>query len=136
MKQVLFILLFFSFINADYGQAPSVNKNDDERKVYFKAQVEPSFPGGESAWQNFVESNLDTNIPVKNGATTGTYSVTISFIVNIDGSLTNIVCENNAGYGMCQEAIRVIKKSKKWKPATENGRIVNAFHRETIVFRI
>lgn len=136
MKKVLLILSFLLFMNACFAQAPVVNKNHDVGALYVNPQNPPSFPGGESAWQSFVASNLDRNITVKNGAPADTYTVTVSFIVGMDRVVSNVGCKNDPGYGMCQEAIRLIRKSGKWKPATQNGRIVNGFKFQPIVFGI
>jgi hypothetical protein len=136
MKKVLFILSILLFMNTCFAQVPAANKNQDDRKLYINPQNPPSFPGGESAWQSFVASNLDTNLLVKSGAPAGTYAVNATFIVGMDSVVTDIGCENDPGYGMCQEAMRLIRKSGKWKRASHNGRIVNSFKRQPIVFTI
>ena len=136
MKKVLFILSILLFMNTCFAQVPAANKNQDDRKLYINPQNPPSFPGGESAWQSFVASNLDTNLLVKNGAPAGTYTLIATFIVGMDSVVTNIGCENDPGYGMCREAMRLIRKSGKWKRASNNGRIVNSFKRQPIVFTI
>jgi protein TonB len=136
MKKVISALLFIILIHTGFAQMPANNKNQDERKVYVNPQIPPSFPGGEPAWQRFVAANLDTTIIVKNGAPAGTYTVNVRFIVEMDGGVTNVVCENDPHYGLCQEAIRLVKKSGKWKPGTQNGRIVNSFKSQPIVFTV
>jgi hypothetical protein len=136
MKKVMFILTFLIFRNVSFAQKQAVSQNQDVGKLYMNPQVAPSFPAGEDAWQNFVASNLDTSVPVKNGAPAGTYTVTVSFIVGMDNVVSGVGCKNDPGYGMCQEAIRLIKKSGKWKPGTQDGRIVNGFKLQPIVFRI
>jgi len=125
MKKVISALLFTILIHTGFAQMPANNTNQDERKVYVHPQILPSFPGGEPAWQRFVAANLDTTLPVKNGTPAGTYTVNVRFIVEMDGGVTNVVCENDPHYGLCLEAIRLVKKSGKWKPGTQNGRIVN-----------
>ncbi len=136
MKKLMFLLSFLAGMDSCFSQAAAGNKNHDVGKVYFSPQIPPSFPGGETAWLRFIASNLDTNFGVKNGAPVSAYTVTVSFIVGMDSVVSNIECKNDPGYGMCQEAIRLIKKSGKWKPATQNGRIVNGFKFQPIVFKI
>ena len=115
---------------------PAAGKNQDVGKLYVNPQNPPSFPGGETAWQNFVASNLDTNVPITNHAPAGTYTVTARFIVEMDSLVTDVACESDPGFGMCAEAKRLIRKSGKWKPATQNGRIVNAYKWQPIVFTV
>jgi len=136
MKQLVFILSFFVWKNTCIGQTPVGNKNQDQRKVYFDPQIPPSFPAGEGAWGNFIAKNLDTGLPAKNGAPSGTYTVNVRFMVGMDSAVSNVTCENDPHYGMCQEAIRVVKKSGKWAPGKQDGRKVNGFKLLPIVFTI
>lgn len=115
-------------------QVVEVKKDDDENKVFTKVEVEAEFPGGQAAWSNYLQKNLNASIPVDNGASGGKYTVIVKFIVSRDGSLSDVQCENDPGFGMCQEAVRVIKKTKNWTPAIQNGRNVNAYRRQPITF--
>ena len=115
-------------------QVVEVKKEDDENKIFTKVEVEAAFPGGEAAWRNYLQKNLDANVPVDNGASEGKYTVIVKFVVSRDGSLSDVTCENDPGSGMCQEAVRVIKKTKNWTPAIQNGRNVNAYRRQPITF--
>ena len=47
----------------------------------------------------------------------GKYIVSVKFILSKDGNLSDIACENDPGFGMCEEVIRVLKKITKWTPA-------------------
>jgi len=60
----------------------------------------------------------------------------VKFVVSKDGSLSDITCENDPGFGICDEAKRVIKKTKAWTPAIQNGRNVNAYRRQPITFLV
>ena len=61
-------------------------------------------------WGRFLERNLNAEVPVDNGAPEGSYTVIIQFVVDTDGSISDIKALTNHGYGLEQEAIRVIKK--------------------------
>lgn len=117
-------------------QIVEVKKEDDENKIFNKVEVEAAFPGGEAAWRNYLQKNLNGSVPADNGAGEGTYTVIVKFVVSRDGSLSDISCENDPGFGTCQEAIRVIKKTKNWTPAIQNGRNVNAYRRQPITFLV
>ena len=109
---------------------------EDENKIFSKVEIEATFPGGEIGWLNYLQKNLNANIAIDNGAKKGMYSVIVKFTVKKDGSLSDITCENDPGYGMCNEAIRVIKKGPKWNPSTQNGRYVNAYRRQPVSFLV
>jgi protein TonB len=109
-------------------------RDDDEGKVFNKVEIEAEYPGGASAWTKYLRNNLDANTPVDNGASEGTYTVIVRFIVSRDGSISDVVAETKHGYGMEAEAIKIIKKGPKWTPAQQNGRYVNAYRRQPITF--
>ena len=118
----------------DNSKAVEMPKDDDENKVFTKVEVDASFIGGTSAWTRFLMNNLEQNLPGDNGAAPGSYTVVVRFIVSKDGSVSDVQAETNHGFGMEQEAIRVIRKSGKWTPAIQNGRNVTAYKRQPITW--
>ena len=58
----------------------------------------------------------------------------VKFIVSKDGSISDVQAESKHGYGMEEEAVKVIRKGPKWTPALQNGRNVNAYRRQPITF--
>ena len=122
----------------DKGSTVAVvpQKDDDEGKIFTKVEVEAGFPGGDAAWRNYLQKNLNTEVPADNGAGEGTYTVIVKFVVSKDGSLSDITCESDPGFGVCEEAKRVIKRTKNWTPAIQNGRNVNAYRRQPITFLV
>lgn len=108
--------------------------DDDEGKVFNKVEIEAEYPGGTAAWAKYLRNNLDANTPIDNGASEGTYTVVVRFIVSKDGSISDVVAETKHGYGMEAEAMKIIKKGPKWTPAQQNGRMVNAYRRQPITF--
>ena len=87
-------------------------------------------------WKRFLETNLNAETPVNNGASAGRYSVVIQFVVDLNGAMSEVNALTNHGYGMEQEAVRVIKKAPKWQPAVKAGYNVKAFHKQVIVFEV
>lgn len=136
MKKILLILVYVAGTNFTYCQTVTeVSKEDDERKIFTRSEVAPAFPGGERAFKKFIKDSLNLSIPVTNNAPSGKYTVLLRFVVSKDGTVSDAVCETYQGYGMCEEAIRVIK-TKKWLPALQNGRKVYAYHRQSISFKV
>lgn len=86
-------------------------------------QVQPEFPGGIPAFLSYVQKNF--RIPeVEQNMTARIY---VSFVVEKDGSLTDIKVTRDPGYGMGKEAERVLRSVKtKWKPGIQNGKEVRA----------
>ena len=114
-------------------EAPKVVEED---KVFTKVEIEAEYPGGQGAWQNYLRKNLNGQVATDNSAPPGTYRVVVKFIVAKDGTISDVTPETSMGYGMEQEAIRVIKKGPKWTPAQQNGNIVKAYRSQPIVFQV
>lgn len=109
-------------------------KEDDENKIFEKVEIEAAFPGGESAWRKYLERNLNANTPVDNGAPEGSYTVWVQFIVDKEGNISDVKPLTSHGYGMEDEAAKIIKKGPKWTPAQQNGRQVKAYRKQPITF--
>lgn len=102
-------------------QPPPVEEVD-EMEVYDSKVVmtKPEFTGGNTSFFSFIRSNF--RAPDRSGLNG---KVAISFIVETDGSLTDIkVLADEVGNGAGNEAIRVLKLSPKWIPAKQDGKPV------------
>jgi len=124
-------------VEIDQGkQIVEVKKEDDENKIFDKVEIEASFPGGDSKWRQYLERNANGQVATDNGAPEGTYTTVVQFVVDKEGNISDVRALTNHGYGMEEEAIRVIKKGPKWNPAVQNGRQVKAYCKQPITFRV
>ena len=105
-------------------------------KVFTAVQTPAQFPGGLPAWTKYLERNLNRDIPVNNGAPPGKYTAVVSFIVDKNGSLSDIKTETDPGFGTAEEAKRMISKGPSWVPAIQNGKKVVYRHKQSITFQI
>ena len=94
------------------------------------------FPGGQSAWENYLRKNVDTTAPIRNKAKKGTYNVIVDFIIDKDGWLSDITAKTNYGYGMEEAVFRAIKKSPRWVPQLGNSKIVNSYVTQSFIFLV
>lgn len=86
-------------------------------------------------WFKFLERNLNPEVPVSNGAVAGRYTVAIKFMIDENGNIISTEALSNQGFGMEEEAIRVIKKaSSKWEAPIQNGFKVKAIMTQKITF--
>jgi hypothetical protein len=97
--------------------------------------VEPKFPGGDLAWNHYINTNLE-NIPLKRRAPKRPYVVLLSFTVEADGSISGVIAQTNPNYGTVPEAIRLLEKSPKWIPAKDKGKAVPYSLIRPIVFNV
>lgn len=100
----------------------------------FSQTIEAKFPKGDSAWKLYLDKNINQKIPVVNGAPLGEYIVVVNFMIDIKGEISLAFASTKNGYGMEDEAIRVIKDSPKWIPAKTKGVLDKAYRRQTITF--
>lgn len=106
----------------------------DNEEVIEKPEIEARFPGGDYGWRRYLERNLDGNIPVKNKAPEGTYTVIVKFKVDKEGNLSDIKPLTNHGYGMEEEVVRLLSQGLKWSPAYHNGKVVAAIRKQPVTF--
>ena len=110
MKQILLILIviFAQNIFAQTENVSAVKSNIIDAK---ELEVKPDFPGGLSMFYQFIGRNF--NVPER-GENFG--KIFVSFIVETDGTLSNISIMRGINPKMNQEAIRVMKLSPNWNP--------------------
>jgi hypothetical protein len=101
-----------------------------------RVQIDPSFTGGEKAWRKFLEQHMNPGIAEQNGAPKGIFTVYIQFLVDEQGKLSNIEALTNHGYGLEDEAIRILRKSPPWTPGIQNGRKVKAYKKQPLTFQV
>jgi protein TonB len=106
----------------------------DTTSTVFKVEKLASFPGGLPGWRDFLINNLNAEVPLKNGASAGKYTVWVRFKVCTDGTICDIEAMNNPGFGLKDEAIRVIKESGNWVPAEQFGRKVKSIYKQPVTF--
>jgi len=111
-------------------QAKPVEK---EPEIFTKVEVDAKYPGN---WTNYLTRNLDPQVAVDNGASPGNHTVIIQFVVDVEGNVSDVKALSGVGFGMEQEAMRVIKRSGKWTPAIQNGRSVKAYKKQPITFQV
>jgi protein TonB len=94
----------------------------------------PEPVGGAQAWTKFLQKNLRYPAMAQDEGVSG--RVLLSFIIEKDGSLSNITVDRKAGFGFDEEALRVLKKATAWKPGMQNGRAVRVKYSIPINFRL
>lgn len=124
---VVFVLLLFVF-NAEAVAQPSKTENPKDLRISdVKTTVnEPQFPGGIEKFYMFVGQNF--KIPAEFDKQKIDGKIFMEFMIEKDGSLSEFKVVKDLGYGLGDEAIRVLKLSPKWIPASENGEAVRVMY--------
>ena len=105
----------------------------DVPPVYF-AQKQPEFPGGHEALQEFLKEETQYPEEAKEARAQGT--VMVQFIVERDGSISDIQILMSVFPALDQEAIRVCKAMPKWHPGETNNKKVRTYYRMPLTFSL
>jgi periplasmic protein TonB len=141
VKTVLIIIAVL-ILNAAKGQTDPEKASSVDDKLGCNLTYPSEFPGGTAGWAKYIETNLhhevSDNIALKKGQNDSTQTVLLSFFVDTTGLLIDVKVENSMWVHpkVAAEAIRVIKNSPKWIPATQNGRSVIYRQKQSISFLV
>lgn len=107
------------------GNGPANVVEEVDNTIYNTAgiEVKPDFPGGMEKFYKFIQNNYQA--PEEEGLKGKVY---VTFVVEKDGSLTDIKVLRDIGYGTGKEAIRVLNKCPKWTPGEQNGKKVRVLY--------
>ncbi|MES2810782.1 MAG: energy transducer TonB [Bacteroidota bacterium] len=121
-------------VNASPKWKPGENNGFPVRALFtlpitFKIGLDetmPEFPGGLEALMAFIKKNL--NVGNEQGV------VKVYFVIDKEGSVADIKVLNSLSSKADAEAIRIVKKLPKWKPATQNGKAVQVSYTMPVIF--
>jgi protein TonB len=116
------------------GTAKEGTGAGEDKEIYLGADEYPEFTGGAKAWSKYMERNLRYPSRAQEEGAAG--KVYVSFVVEKDGSITDVSVIKGIGFGCDEEAIKVIKKSPLWKPGKNKGTPVRVRYNMAINFQI
>ena len=111
------------------------SKMQQQDSVYHIVEQMPEFPGGSIQMNDFLKKNILYPFKELEAGITGT--VYVSFIVEIDGSITNVKIIKGVagGTGLSREALRVVKLMPNWSPGKQGGKLVRTIFNLPIKFQ-
>ncbi len=109
-------------------------KPEVENKVFDVVEQMPSFPGGPSALMQFLSSNIKYPVVAQENGVQG--RVVVSFVVERDGSITDVQVARSVDPSLDREAQRVVKSMPKWIPGKQNGQAVRVKYNVPVAFRL
>ena len=98
--------------------------NADENKGFIPIEKEAEFPGGDKAWQNYIQKAIQRQLDEFTDRDFGT--CLIEFQVDSAGIVSNVTATTMQGTKLAEIAATTIIKGPKWIPALQNGRYVTA----------
>ncbi|MBN3519579.1 energy transducer TonB [Algoriphagus lutimaris] len=106
----------------------------DGEEIFDIVENQPIPPGGMKGWNEYLANNLSYPDQARRMGVEGT--VIVKFVVNKDGSVSNVEILRGIGAGADEEALRVVQNSPDWKPGNQRGRAVNTRMRLPIRFML
>ena len=113
---------------------PPAPKPEVANKVFDVVEEMPSFPGGQGALMAFLSSNIKYPVVAQENGVQG--RVIVGFVVEKDGSISDVKVMRSVDPSLDREALRVVKAMPKWKPGKQNGSAVRVKYTVPVVFRL
>ena len=124
---LMMLVLLFSFMTST---AQTKKKN----MVYDVVEVMPQYPGGQIAMMKYIMENIKYPKQIMEEGIQG--RVTVSFIVEKDGRVSNVRLLRSVQPSLDKEAIRVVKSMPKWTPGKHNGKPVRVRFNLPVMFKL
>jgi len=105
-----------------------------EDKVFQVVEQMPEFPGGETAMMRFIQSRLVYPDSAREYNIQG--RVVLGFIIEQDGTVTDVSVKRSVNYLLDNEAVRVVKQFPKFKPGRQQGKDVKVAFVLPIMFKL
>lgn len=106
----------------------------EETKIFEVVEQMPSFPGGDAALMQFLSKNIKYPVVAEENGIQG--RVIATFVVERDGSITDVKVVKSVDPSLDKEAIRVLKSMPKWIPGKQNGSAVRVKYTVPVTFRL
>ena len=113
---------------------PPAPKPEVATKVFDVVEEMPSFPGGNGALMSYLSSNVKYPVVAQENGVQG--RVIISFVVERDGSISDVKVARSVDPSLDREAQRVVKSMPRWTPGKQNGQTVRVKYTVPVVFRL
>ena len=105
-----------------------------DNNVYESVETEPAFPGGIQEFYNFLSKTIKYPAEMREKKVQG--RVYVQFVVEEDGSLSDIKAIRGPGSGSEEEAVKAISLSPKWNPGIQNGKTVRVQYTVPVNFAL
>jgi protein TonB len=104
-----------------------------EGEIFKVVEEMPEFPGGAAKMMEFIQKNIQYPMTARENGIQG--RVFVNFVIEPDGSITNVTAIRGIGGGCDEEAIRVVQSMPNWKPGKQRGVAVRTSFTVTVIFK-
>jgi len=114
--------------------ATTIQPKNDQKMVFIKLEQAASFPGGESAWLKYITRIIQKNSNQLISDKNSQGNCVLRFIVNKDGSISDVQAITKKGTKLAEVALNAIKDGPNWIPGKQNGHLVNSYVEKQVRF--
>ena len=118
----------------DYTPVEVEEEEVVEQEVFTIVEEMPSYPGGEAKMYEYLGKNIKYPQIARESGIQG--RVFVNYVVEPDGSVSNVKVLRGIGGGCDEEAMRVVKAMPKWKPGKQRGKAVRVSYTLPVVFKL
>lgn len=115
-------------------KAPEPPKHVEENKIFTVVEQMPMYPGGDAALMQYLSSNIHYPAVAAENGVQG--RVVVGFVVEKDGSITDVNVLRSVDPSLDREAMRVVKNMPRWTPGKQNGSAVRVKYQVPVTFRL
>ena len=105
-----------------------------EAEIFKVVEVMPEFPGGAAKMMEYIQKNMKYPMMARESDIQG--RVFVNFVVEPDGSISNVAVLRGIGGGCDEEAVRVVQSMPKWNPGKQRGTAVRCAFTVPIIFKL
>ena len=135
MKRLILLSLMAAFSLATVqAQKTVVSQKEQKPEVFMVVENMPEYPGGNEAMIAFFAKNMKYPADVQKNKVQG--RVLVTFVVERDGTITDVQVAKPTFPSLDDEAMRLVKKMPKWKPGTQRGVPVRVKFTLPVVFKL
>ena len=113
---------------------PKPKQEEVTEEIFVVVEEQPEFPGGNAAMMKFLSDNIRYPVIAQENGISG--RVICNFVVERDGSITDVQVVRGVDPSLDREAIRVIQQMPRWKPGKQRGSAVRVRFTLPVVFRL
>lgn len=133
MKKLVHYFLIGILACCSYTLVAQSNGNVDDKPLYSVEQM-PQYPGGDEALLKFIKDNLHYPQAAAEKGIEG--RVTIRFVINREGAVTDVTVIRGLDSACDNEAMRVVKMMPTWIPGKQNGKNISVYYTLPVVYKL
>lgn len=130
MKKLLFFLVALMVASVSVAQS----QENPEKRVFDVVEKMPEFPGGSAGLMKWLSDNVKYPAKAEESGIQG--RVVCTFVIERDGSVTDVRVARSIDPLLDNEAVRVLSKMPKWNPGTQGGESVRVKYTVPVTFRL